>query len=97
MTTEAKALGSTETGPGPKGGPKVEPTNTVSATPQMVKATGQARENYARVIIGGCVLGCLSLALVVALVWRPDQVTAIAATLGTMGGFLLGPRPQNPT
>lgn len=38
-------------------------------------------------------LGVLGLALVGALIWRPDQVQAILAALGTTAGFLLGQRP----
>lgn len=63
------------------------------ATPGLVKEQGKAKENILRMWVAGVVLTGLLVALGCALVWRPEHVQGILAALGTIAGFLLGPRP----
>jgi hypothetical protein len=59
-------------------------------TPKAIDAMGKAREGFARVVVGGVVLGGLTLAYIVGLFMRVPDVHNILVVVGSGVGFLLG-------
>lgn len=63
-------------------------------SPKVIQAWSQARESYARTVIGGIVLGLLAIAYIVALFMKVDGASSILVMLGSGLGFLLGGRDR---
>lgn len=59
-------------------------------TPQVIAASGKARDSIARTVIGGSILGVLSVAYVVALFTKHPDTGGVLGVIGTGLGFLLG-------
>ena len=73
-----------ETGSIPK------PKTQSGPSPKIIKAHSQARVSFWRTIIGGGVLGLLTLAYITALFKGVDNASNILVILGSGVGFLLG-------
>lgn len=65
-----------------------------SPGPKTILANAYARESFWRTIIAGVVLGALVIALIIAMLCRPEHVSAILAVLATGIGYLLGSRER---
>ena len=63
-------------------------------SPKVIQAWSQARDSFARTVIGGVVLGLLTIAYIVALFQKIDGANSILVMLGSGIGFLLGGRER---
>ena len=63
---------------------------------KVINAWSQARDSFTRTVIGGVVLGVLSIAYVVALFMKIDDAHNILVIVGSSLGFLLGGRDKTP-
>jgi hypothetical protein len=63
-------------------------------SPKVIQAWSQARDSFARTVIGGVVLGLLTIAYIVALFQKIDGASNILVMLGSGIGFLLGGRER---
>lgn len=63
-------------------------------SPKVIQAWSQARDSFARTVIGGVVLGLLTIAYIVALFQKIDGANNILVMLGSGIGFLLGGRER---
>ena len=61
-----------------------------SQSPKTIKALGQARDSFTRILAGGFVLGVLTIAYVVALFNKLEGASNILVVIGSGLGFLLG-------
>ena len=59
-------------------------------SPQAIRASAEARNSLAQIIIGGIILGLLSLAYIVALFNGISGASEILVIVGSGIGFLLG-------
>lgn len=59
-------------------------------SPKAIAALGQARNSFARTVIGGVVLCLLTMAYIVALFYKVDGASNGLTIIGTGLGFLLG-------
>jgi hypothetical protein len=66
-------------------------------SPKVIQAWSQARDSYTRTVIGGAVLGLLTIAYIVALFLKIDSASNILVMLGGGLGFLLGGRERGNT
>ncbi len=66
-------------------------------SPKTIKAHAQARESFVRVVVGGVILGTLSVAYIVALWNKLDGAHDILLVIGSGLGFLLGGRDKSST
>ena len=67
-----------------------KPKTQSGPSPKIIKAHSQARVSFWRTIIGGVVLGLLTLAYIVALFEGVDSASNVLVILGSGLGFLLG-------
>ena len=67
-------------------------------SPKTIHAWGQARESFARVVIGGIILSALAIAYIVAIFMKVDDADKILLVVSSGVGFLLGrsSRSSNP-
>lgn len=63
-------------------------------SPKVIQAWSQARDSFARTVIGGVVLGLLTIAYIAALFQKIDGANNILVMLGSGIGFLLGGRER---
>lgn len=61
-------------------------------SPKIINAWSQARDSFTRTIIGGVILGLLTIAFIVAMFYKIENANNILVMLGTGLGFLLGGR-----
>jgi len=59
-------------------------------SPKAIQAWGNARESFARVIIGGAVLVILAIGYLIALSYKMPESDKILLVLGSGLGFVLG-------
>ena len=59
-------------------------------SPQTIRATAEARNRFAQIIIGGIILGFLAIAYAVALFKEISGASEILVVIGSGIGFLLG-------
>lgn len=59
-------------------------------TPRAIEAEGAAKENFARVVVAGIVLGGLVIALIIDLFRGSENVKDILLIMGGTLGFLIG-------
>jgi hypothetical protein len=65
-------------------------TRATQPTPKVITAQSESRNSFARIIIGGIVLGILCIALIVALACRQENVRDILIVLSGGLGYMLG-------
>lgn len=65
-----------------------------SQSPKTIEAWSRARESLARTIIGGVILGFLTIAYIFALFLHIDSANNILVLLGSGLGVLLGGRDR---
>lgn len=68
-----------------------------SQSPQAIRAQGHARVSFARVVVGGIVLGLLAVGYVIALFNKLDAAHDILLVIGSGLGFLLGSGRDKPS
>lgn len=59
-------------------------------TPKAIAAQSQSRNSNARIVILGGLLFFLCATLVIALVWRPENVKDILIVIGSIAGYMAG-------
>ena len=64
-------------------------------SPKAIKAYGQARESFVRVIVGGVVLGILAIGYIIALWNKLEGAHDILLVIGSGLGFILGGRDKS--
>jgi hypothetical protein len=69
-------------------------TKPRTQSPRTIQAWSQARDSFARTVLGGVILGLLTVAYVVALFLKIEGSANILVILGTGLGFLLGSRDR---
>jgi hypothetical protein len=66
-------------------------------SPQAIRASAEARNSLTQIIIGGIILGLLSLAYIVALFKWISGASEILVIVGSGIGFLLGSNSRDST
>lgn len=61
---------------------------------KVIQAWSQARDSFTRTVIGGCLLGLLTIAYIAALFLKIENANNILVMLGSGLGFLLGGRDR---
>jgi hypothetical protein len=64
-------------------------------SPKVIQAWSQARDSFARTIIGGILLALLTIAYIAALFLKVDGASSILVMIGSGLGFLLGGRERS--
>ena len=67
-----------------------------SQSPKVINAWAQARDSFAKTLIGGIILGILTIAYIVALFKEIAAANNILVMISSGLGFLLGGRDKNP-
>lgn len=60
------------------------------ATPKAIDAHSQSRNSFAKIVIIGVLLALLTLALFVALIWRPEHTKDLLLVIGSIAAYIAG-------